>query len=458
MLLGRSSLSTIQIYTHIARARLKLLHESHPPRGIWQTSFGLFVTFITLYMSQCGIFNDSVEITGNNYSDVYMDRRRSSYIVPEIYEATTNPDHWDYVTTMIAKLTRSKSACLYHKNKMLGSVNRIANFKMPENSGLAFGCGDDSLVEMLAKKSSNLMDEESACVQIHPCSKGMLSYDSDIYTRWAEPNNIFYVAGAKVFESETHEGGIAILRDKASGNWEKGELRVIDEIIPHLERALNIYSEFSHLALRMDSLLNGLDRLMVGIILYDKNALPLYINPTARSIIDKHPGLKLQDDEIVVTERGEAKKLHQAIIDTAAINPDDSWLQSISLGITHPKIATPLPLLVTTIQTDPIASEIDYEGAKVAVFMSDPDLEQPISADNLISVYSLTKSESQVAIGLVNGHSIEEIANGSNHSIHTIRSQLKSVFRKTGVSRQGELIKLLLTGPFAQRRRSTQTV
>jgi DNA-binding CsgD family transcriptional regulator len=83
-------------------------------------------------------------------------------------------------------------------------------------------------------------------------------------------------------------------------------------------------------------------------------------------------------------------------------------------------------------------------------------MQQPISIDNLVSVYSLTPSEAQVAISLANGHSIDEIADSSNHSSHTIRSQLKSVFRKTGVSRQSELIKLLLTGPFAQRRRSSK--
>ena len=104
-----------------------------------------------------------------------------------------------------------------------------------------------------------------------------------------------------------------------------------------------------------------------------------------------------------------------------------------------------------------ITSDLDYEGAKVAVFLSDPNMQQPISIDSLVSVYNLTPSEAQVAISLANGHSIEEIASSSNHSAHTIRSQLKSVFRKTGVSRQSELIQLLLTGAFAQRRRSAST-
>ena len=33
MLLGHSNLSTTQIYTHVARARLQSLHAEHHPRG-----------------------------------------------------------------------------------------------------------------------------------------------------------------------------------------------------------------------------------------------------------------------------------------------------------------------------------------------------------------------------------------------------------------------------------------
>ena len=33
LLLGHSNLSTTQIYTHVARARLQALHTSHHPRG-----------------------------------------------------------------------------------------------------------------------------------------------------------------------------------------------------------------------------------------------------------------------------------------------------------------------------------------------------------------------------------------------------------------------------------------
>ena len=384
-----------------------------------------------------------------------MDRRRSSHIVPEIYEATIDPSHWDYVVTMIAKLTRSKSACLYYKNKEMDIASAIAQFGLPKGERMNFNDQCDTLDDMFCSKQSGNADEP-ICTQFYPGSNGVMKNDSDLYVDWMKPHGIYHVGGAQFVDTDSYKAGIAILRDEKAGAWTDGDLRVIDEILPHLRRAFNIHSEFTYLRLRQDALLKGLDRLVIGLILYDSNAQPVYINPTARAIIDSHPGMQLQNGDLFLLDADAEKNLRQTIIDTAGIDPDDSWKQSVAIGITHPDVEAPLPLLVTPMHADLITSDLDYDGAKVAVFLSDPNMQQPISIDNLVSVYSLTPSEAQVAISLANGHSIDEIAVSSSHSSHTIRSQLKSVFRKTGVSRQSELIKLLLTGPFAQRRRSSK--
>jgi DNA-binding CsgD family transcriptional regulator len=354
---------------------------------------------------------------------------------------------------MIAKLTKSKSACLYYKNKELEVASTIAQFGLPNTERMNFNDQCDTLDDMFSSKQSG-NEEELTCTQFFPGSNGVMQDDSSLYVDWMKPNGIFHVGGAQFVDTDSHRAGIAILRDEKAGVWGEGELRVINEILPHLRRALNIHSEFTYLRLKQDALLKGLDRLVIGLILYDSNARPVYINPTARAIIESHPGMQLQDDDLILINAEDEKNLRKTIIDTAAIDPDDSWKQSVAIGITHPDVEAPLPILVTPMHANLITSDLDYDGAKVAVFISDPNLQQPISIDNLVSVYSLTPSEAQVAISLANGHSIDEIAESSYHSAHTIRSQLKSVFRKTGVSRQSELIKLLLTGPFAQRRRS----
>lgn len=385
-----------------------------------------------------------------------MDRRRSSHIVPEIYEATINPSHWDYVVTMIAKLTRSKSACLYYKNKEVEIASTIAQYGLPKGERMSFNDQCNTLDGMFRSKNTGTSDEP-VCTQFYPGSNGAMQIDSELYLAWMKPNGIYHVGGAQLVDNDSHKAGIVILREQKAGVWEDGELRVINEILPHLRRALNIHSEFTFLRMRQDALLKGLDRLVIGLILYDNNAQPVYINPTAEAIINGHPAMQLQDGEMILTNADDDKNLRNTIMHAAEIDPDDSWKQSVAIGITHPNVKAPLPLLITPMHANLITSDLDYEGAKVAVFLSDPNLQQPISVENLVSVYNLTPSEAQVAISLANGHSIDEIANSSHHSAHTIRSQLKSVFRKTGVSRQSELIKLLLTGPFAQRRRSLKS-
>jgi DNA-binding CsgD family transcriptional regulator len=383
-----------------------------------------------------------------------MDRRRSAHILPEIYEATIDPSHWDYVITMIAKLTQSESACLYYVNNDLSIASTIAQYGVPLDRQISFGSQLDALDKIFSSQNSADTDDFNF-TQFHPDDNGNMSVGTDIYRDWMKPNGVYYAGGAQVVSTSSHKAGLVIMRSKDKGEWLDGEIRVINELLPHFNRALKIHSEFTYLRLRQDALLQGLDRLVIGLILYDHNAQPVYINPTARAIIDSHPAMQLLDDNFILNNPEDEKNLRKTIIETAEIDPDDSWKQSVALGITHPDLVAPLPLLVTPMHAHLITSDLDYEGAKVAVFISDPNQQQPISIDSLVSVYNLTPSEAQVAISLANGHSIDEIANLTNHSSHTIRTQLKSVFRKTGVSRQSELMKLLLTGPFAQRRRSS---
>ena len=57
----------------------------------------------------------------------------------------------------------------------------------------------------------------------------------------------------------------------------------------------------------------------------------------------------------------------------------------------------------------------------------------------------LTLAECRVALLLSDGHSPKEIANTVGATDNTVRSQIKSIFSKTGVRRQSDLVRLPLT-------------
>jgi len=89
----------------------------------------------------------------------------------------------------------------------------------------------------------------------------------------------------------------------------------------------------------------------------------------------------------------------------------------------------------------PISSRCPFELAyHTSNFTKMLDLPQDI----LRTLFGLTPAECRVALLLGVGHSPQEIAQTIGVSFETVRSHIKSIFSKTNVKRQGELIRLLL--------------
>jgi DNA-binding CsgD family transcriptional regulator len=77
-------------------------------------------------------------------------------------------------------------------------------------------------------------------------------------------------------------------------------------------------------------------------------------------------------------------------------------------------------------------------------FVHDPLRSQRPPQEVLRTLYGLTPAECRVALLLADGHAPRKIADMVGVTDNTVRSQIKSIFAKTGVKRQAELIRLLL--------------
>jgi DNA-binding CsgD family transcriptional regulator len=66
-----------------------------------------------------------------------------------------------------------------------------------------------------------------------------------------------------------------------------------------------------------------------------------------------------------------------------------------------------------------------------------------VSAQLLANLFDLTPAEARVARGIAAGKTVHDLAEEAGLATGTIRQQLKSVFGKTGISRQADLVALL---------------
>jgi DNA-binding CsgD family transcriptional regulator len=64
-------------------------------------------------------------------------------------------------------------------------------------------------------------------------------------------------------------------------------------------------------------------------------------------------------------------------------------------------------------------------------------------------LYNLTPAETLLALELANGLSLEEASEALNIRRNTARAHLRSIFSKTGVRRQTELVRIMLNSVVA---------
>lgn len=85
-----------------------------------------------------------------------------------------------------------------------------------------------------------------------------------------------------------------------------------------------------------------------------------------------------------------------------------------------------------------------FAGPTVAVLIQPAGTgNRPVDIDQLAGVYGLTMAEQRALSGIIGGKSITQIASEADLSRETIRTQLKSLYMKTGTGSQIDLLRLV---------------
>jgi len=132
--------------------------------------------------------------------------------------------------------------------------------------------------------------------------------------------------------------------------------------------------------------------------------------------------------------------LEKAIRD-AASTLDGECVSVSSTVLISRRSRPPLQIQVSPIRT-PLG--LTSERMVAVAFINDPSRRERPAQEILRVAYGMTPAECRVALLLSDGRALREIAEIVGVSFNTVRSQIKSIFAKTNVKRQGELIRLLL--------------
>jgi DNA-binding CsgD family transcriptional regulator len=228
------------------------------------------------------------------------------------------------------------------------------------------------------------------------------------------------------------------------------QMLIFQAVLRHLTRALRINRRLWELEIKHVAATERFDAFSLGALLADAWGRVVRANAAAKAMLDKGSGIILDKGRLAAAG---CPDLLQRLIASCALTTPAAGGPGGEL-----KIPRELPMLPLVVTVTPLRSKVRLAdvpwigvGSPVAIVtVSDPDLDRRRREKNLRSRFSLTSAESRLAVEILKGDGRAAAARRRGISDSTAKTQLASIFEKTGTHRQAELIRLLLDAADAQ--------
>jgi len=179
------------------------------------------------------------------------------------------------------------------------------------------------------------------------------------------------------------------------------------------------------------------DRFLVGVLIVEENGAVRLMNKEAERIVGEKDGLSIAGGVLKGAATKQNSRLHQAI--ERAFEEE-----SLDEIVSFPRISGGRPYLVLV----PGQRFSPNERPDAVVLLAiDTEQRTRVSGETLVQLYNLTPSETRVAMMLIDGKRLDQIAEELDVAQTTVVFHLKNLFRKTETNRQADLVRVLLSVP-----------
>ncbi len=265
---------------------------------------------------------------------------------------------------------------------------------------------------------------------------------SDYYLHYLQPTGLFRILGVDTAEPGGMLARLRLSRRRSEARFSARERGLLELITPHLRLAIELYARLNRMTSERDLYAGAVDQLSVATIILDEQGRLLNTNAVARALLEEADGLSQRDQRLHIDGRALNRALQEALDAIARTRKGDETSVVRVLRVPRAAGRSDLGLVIRPVPTSEWSE--GQSSPCAAVFISDPDLRETASQQGLAALFGLTPAEANLALLLARGLSLAEVSEAQNISQHTARAQLKSIFAKTGVSRQAELVRLIL--------------
>ncbi|TQF38712.1 hypothetical protein UNPF46_15265 [Bradyrhizobium sp. UNPF46] len=357
-----------------------------------------------------------------------IDDGELSKVLDRLGEAAVNPEAWRGIMDDICKAVGASAAILLQSDIRTPDVPRTES--IAEATDFYFR-NNWHLRDPRAKGFPRMMAGE-VVTDLDVMSAEQIRADP-MYNEVLFPFGYRWFAGIG-FWAGSAAWALTLQRTGREGSFAARDKELLAQLAPRLTETATLATVVGRAALT--SMTDVLDRVRQPALILNREGMVLRTNAAADRGFDDE--IRVRERRLVLRDKQAMTRFDQ-LIGMIRSTPDAAAIPASPILIRR---TMKPPVVLRTLPVDGAARSV-FLGARVLLILSNLT-PRPAPDPVLIGqAFDLTPAESRLAALLATGTSIAGAAEHLNISRETARNHLKSIFSKTGVHRQSELVTLV---------------
>jgi DNA-binding CsgD family transcriptional regulator/PAS domain-containing protein len=360
-----------------------------------------------------------------------------SELVESIYDAALDATLWSDALEGVCGFAQGCAANLFYQG---AAPNDMIHF---------YAWGDDPDYRQLSLKSMRRLNPlfpaalflEVGKVHAVPDVMPIDEFRATrMYREWARPQGLLDALHANLERSAAGTSSMSFAAWSATDCSTTAREARFMLLVPHLRRAVAIGGVLDFQKARESALSATLDRLTAAVLLVTAEGRLVYVNAKADAMLVAGEVLRAPNGRVTAVAPDAERKLRDAIA-AAARGDADLGVKGIAITLAErddtSQVARVLPLT-----SGERRGMLDRKAA-AAIFVHQTQKGVPAPLETMTKLYGLTAGEVRVLAAVAETSGVASMAAALGISQATIKTHLQSLFAKTGVRRQADLVKLL---------------
>lgn len=354
-----------------------------------------------------------------------------------IYEYALEPEPWPRMLAVLAPLFGSEK----------GMFTRIdATFpraSVTSSLGLSPPIAEALRMRDLTKDQlwrSMLQLPEGRVFRSSELMPGGTLAGASLFETIAVPGGFEHVLGVILENTALYFSHLSFMRaDRDYAPQERAKLALLR---PHLSVALQVHQRVANGDAARAESLRSFDRARQPMVVLDRSGYAIYSNNAAGRVLAQGDGLEIRFGRLICASIAAQSEFEHRV--RLALSPSRNDEHTGVAQVRVPRRGPGSPFAITIMGVNRPADRAALpEGAGCLLMIHDLDRTSPLPLEQLMRLYSLTPAEARVCDALFRLGAVDETAEELCLTRNTVRSHLKSIYSKFGLTTQAQLMRRL---------------